>query len=428
MSELFKGVVKLSKEQFDTLKRDGTLTVGEQTITYEPKTTLYVTPDTTDAEIEELKANKQDKLTAGENITIDENNVISSAAGFDLSQLPKFTNKIYVDMSNKSTEDGVLSLKIVESSNIYIDWGDGTNTFYENAVTTIEHTYSDTAFVGWIYIYGDFKGIARNNQSSTDTVPYLTRVIYDNNITRIEDYSFYYCKSLILIEIPSTVTYVGKYAFYYCWVLDSISLPDKLERLSDYVFAYCWNLVRKTLPSKLFTIGKSAFYDNRCSNKIILPKNVGYIEANAFYSSFAPPTTVIVESDTLITMNDWSHFSSDSLQQILVKSKLVKLYKTATNWTTYADKIYPKNGQYSETVTIPAASWANNSATVEVVGSTSEARNIIEFMLVDADGNQIEDTYGLKATQGTMQMTFTCDVAPLEDIKIFVKSTLTNYD
>ena len=45
----FKGIVKLSQEQFELLKTNGTLTVGETTITYEPTTTTYVTPYKSDS-------------------------------------------------------------------------------------------------------------------------------------------------------------------------------------------------------------------------------------------------------------------------------------------------------------------------------------------------------------------------------------------
>ena len=40
----FKGIVKLSEEQYQSLKTNGSLTVGEKTITYDAKTTVYVTP------------------------------------------------------------------------------------------------------------------------------------------------------------------------------------------------------------------------------------------------------------------------------------------------------------------------------------------------------------------------------------------------
>lgn len=44
-NNLFKGVVKLSQEQFDTLKSTGTLTVNGETITYSPDDTVYAVGD-----------------------------------------------------------------------------------------------------------------------------------------------------------------------------------------------------------------------------------------------------------------------------------------------------------------------------------------------------------------------------------------------
>ena len=40
----FKGVVKLSQTQYEKLKSEGTISVGDVTLTYDPTTTLYVTP------------------------------------------------------------------------------------------------------------------------------------------------------------------------------------------------------------------------------------------------------------------------------------------------------------------------------------------------------------------------------------------------
>ena len=100
----------------------------------------------------------QNKLVAGDNIVINENNVISATGGLNIADLPKFTNKIYINMANATALAGVLTLPIVSSSNFVVDWGDGTTTDYVEATTEITHTYSDPSFAGWVYIYGDWKG------------------------------------------------------------------------------------------------------------------------------------------------------------------------------------------------------------------------------------------------------------------------------
>ena len=116
-------------------------------------------------------------------------------------------------------------------------------------------------------------------------------------------------------------------------------------------------------------------------------------------------------------------------------SEVISRYKTATNWVSYANQIYPIGGQYSETVTIADTDWTLNSqtnlyeATPTVIGATNESRNILDWSLVDSNGVQIEDTYGLGASaQGSMSITFTAQTAPTSTIYISVQSTLTNYE
>ena len=58
-NNLLKGVVKLTQEQFDTLKGTGTLTVGDETIAYSPKDTAYVVEDTVITDL----ANLETKVT-----------------------------------------------------------------------------------------------------------------------------------------------------------------------------------------------------------------------------------------------------------------------------------------------------------------------------------------------------------------------------
>jgi hypothetical protein len=152
------------------------------------------------------------------------------------------------------------------------------------------------------------------------------------------------------------------------------------------------------------------------------------IGKSAFSSCARLETIRIIQgsSSSAVRLDNTNAFPTN-LKTIFVTTGFLKTYKTATNWVQYADKIYPEGGSYSETVTISVANWVDNAQTVEVVGSTAEARNVIEFVLVDSNGNQIEDVYGLTATQGTMSMIFTCQTVPTEDIQVFIKSTLTNY-
>lgn len=98
----FKGIVKLSETQFNTLSTVGTLTVGGTTYTYEPDTTVYVTPDTTQSQLNQITARlnqvdqsiagKQNTLSAGTGISISSNTISMTGALPYLTTAPTSAN------------------------------------------------------------------------------------------------------------------------------------------------------------------------------------------------------------------------------------------------------------------------------------------------------------------------------------------------
>ena len=419
--------------------------------------------------IEQLNE-KQDKLTAGENITIDENNVISATGGLNITDLPKFTNKLYINMFNATSLAGVLTLPIASSSNFIVDWGDGTTTDYVETTTEISHTYSGTHFLGWIYIYGDWKGL-QFSTTADDNKHAIQYIVYDNNITILSNYALYGCDKLQTIHLPETLQLIHNQAFRNCTSLIKLDIPDYVSSLGSDLCTNCTSMTFIKLPTNTTSL-KSATRDctkleeviipntvtsitqdtfNGCENlkeiklpdnltaitqnllretaikKIIIPEKVTSI-ANYSFRDCTSLKTVICENETPSSLTTSSFYNCD-INNFFVKNTSLKSYKTATNWTAYANKIYPKGGNYSETITIPASSWdtATNTVTVEAVGSTSEDRNIITWN-VSSGGVQVENTYGLKCTaQGTMSLTFSCETIPTEDVEVSVRYMLTNY-
>lgn len=96
-NNLFKGVIKLTQEQFDTLRNTGTLTVGEETINYSPNDTMYVVED-----------NISEQVVANTN---------------DITQLKTDVSDLETDMTekldkNQGVENAGKYLGIDESGNI----------------------------------------------------------------------------------------------------------------------------------------------------------------------------------------------------------------------------------------------------------------------------------------------------------------------
>ena len=110
-------------------------------------------------------------------------------------------------------------------------------------------------------------------------------------VTSIRNHAFHYCKSLTSIEIPNTVTSIGEYAFYGCSKLQNVTIPSSVTRIGV------------------------AF--NQC---IILK-------------------SVTVESETPPALDaDVFSWASKSLVSY-VPAESVDAYKSASNWSTYADII-----------------------------------------------------------------------------------------
>ena len=103
--------------------------------------------------------------------------------------------------------------------------------------------------------------------------------------------AFRYCKSLTSVSFPNA-TSVGRVAFYNCSGLTEASFPVATS-ISQYAFYDC---------SKLTTI------------------------------------YVGTESDTVCTLSSATAIPS-SVTDIYVPASLVDSYKSATNWSSYADKI-----------------------------------------------------------------------------------------
>ena len=399
--------------------------------------------------LDEFDYNKQDKLTAGDNISIDENNVISSTGGgggLSIADLPKFVNKIYIDMANATALNGLMSLPCVESSNFIVTFPDGTSQEYTEPTTLIEHQFVDVNQSGWIYIYGDWKGVSFGSSGYSNERNLIIEIIYDNNITSLPTYALYRANNLVRLVLPESLTTMNDYCIFNCDALKKIIIPDSVTKMGNQIISNCNALVEIKIPNtatKTTQVNNSLIYEFKIPNtvteietgtfqaclnlkSITIPDSVTKIGGTAF-NACNSLKTVFVLPITPPTFKNLSDFKY--VKQFFMQAESLKQYKTATNWTTFADKIYPKGGTYSETITIPSTAWdtATNTATVEVVGSTTEARNVITWFTSNG-GSQVENTYGLKCTaQGTMQLTFSCETIPTEDVEVSVSYMLTNY-
>ena len=127
----------------------------------------------------------------------------------------------------------------------------------------------------------------------------------------------------------------GKFTIYYNFNNTTIT------KISSRIFSTT-NLTTVNLP-KCTSIGDSAF--NSCTNltTVNLPKCTSI--DNYAFNYCNNLTTIILSNNQIVTLKDIRAFNNSSIANgtgyIYVPDNLVDSYKTATNWSTYANQIKP---------------------------------------------------------------------------------------
>lgn len=150
-------------------------------------------------------------------------------------------------------------------------------------------------------------------------IPYatsLTSLTIGNNVVYIGINFFKHSSSLTNLSLPTKLVTIGKSAFSDCTSLTGVSIPNSVISIGEEAFRYCSGLTSCTIGSRVTSIGNRAF--ENCTSLTSVTVN-----------ALTPPVLgIYVFYDT----NDCP---------IYVPAASVDVYKAATNWSTYADRIQP---------------------------------------------------------------------------------------
>ena len=184
---------------------------------------------------------------------------------------------------------------------------------------------------------------------------FLETILIPPHITTLGAYLFQHCYNLKQMVIPSTVTTFtsdGTQMFYNCKSLKSLEINNNITTLGVSFCSACQNLYKIKLPNTLTTIKGSAFYNCQNLTNIIIPENVTSIESNVFYGCYSmqeyhfkpitPPTLANTTAFSGIPYNCIIYVPYSSDHSILAA------YQSASNWSTYADKMQEEPAPISE--------------------------------------------------------------------------------
>lgn len=164
-----------------------------------------------------------------------------------------------------------------------------------------------------------------------------------DGVTSIRDWAFYnysLTTKLIKIQIPDSVKYIGRSAFDDCEHLENLHLGNSVEHIGERAFAYNDNnngVESLIIPDSTKVIEQSAFESWYSLTHLTIGAGITKIGDYAFDSSEL--TTLICKAKTPPTLGSdvFSNISDSCI--IYVPAESVNAYKSATNWSLYADQI-----------------------------------------------------------------------------------------
>ena len=168
----------------------------------------------------------------------------------------------------------------------------------------------------------------------------LSSVVIPNSVTSIANNTFTSCYTLSSVVIPNSVTSIGSYVFDNCRSLSSVVIPNSVTSIAGGTFSGCYCLSSVVIPNSVTSIADGTFNSCYCLSSVVIPNSVTNIGSYAFDSCYNLKSyTFLAEIPPSISTNVFSGITS--ISKIYVPDASVESYKSATNWTAYANRIYP---------------------------------------------------------------------------------------
>ena len=211
-----------------------------------------------------------------------------------------------------------------------------TSVTIPDSVTTIRwHAFEDCSSLTSVTI-GD--SVTTIGYATFRNCHSLTSVTIPDSVTTIEGAAFGGCRSLTSVTIPYSVTTIGEAAFWSCSSLTSITIPDSVTSIGYNAFENCSSLTSVTIPDSVTSIGECAFQSCAILEKVVIGSGVKKIGSDAFRYCYVL-NDISIKATTPPSINETSFNDIGTSPIFYVPTESVEAYKSATNWSGYANYI-----------------------------------------------------------------------------------------
>ena len=171
----------------------------------------------------------------------------------------------------------------------------------------------------------------------------LHSLIISDSVKNIESRAFYCCRCLRSLVIPNSVEVIGSSSFFSI-PLQFLSIPNSIERIETSAFRSGCYIQTLIIPDSVTSIGETSFQSPNKLQLLIIPDSVTSIERQAF-ENCEMLTKCIIKSIVPPTLGIYVFRFMPEYAKIFVPAESVDAYKTATNWSAYADHIFAINAE-----------------------------------------------------------------------------------
>lgn len=233
---------------------------------------------------------------------------------------------------NTTINDGTSSVNPFNLSEIgSIDLGNvisiGNYSFYST------YGYTSLTLPRGVTKIGNY---AFSNSGNTST---LSSVVLDyNSNTTVGNGVFYKTTAITNLTIGEEVSSIGYSMFEGCTNLHNFTIPSNVTNIGQYAFKDCSSLTEINIPNSISVIDNGVFSGDTSLTSVTLGNNVTSIDSYAFEgcSGLVSVTINTVTPPTLYNVNAFNYTNNCP---IYVPSQSVSSYKSASVWSTLADRI-----------------------------------------------------------------------------------------